>query len=69
MTVTETGHLDDFFRVHSSDKVMVNVLSLAEVEDAYKITYLPGEGFVVTFMKEIYSSHALASCTLLSGTM
>ena len=47
MTVTETGHLDDFFRVHSSDKVMINVLSLAEMENVYEITYLPGEGFVV----------------------
>jgi hypothetical protein len=47
MTVTETGHLDDFFRVHSSDKVMVNVLSLEEVEDLYEIMYLLGEGFIV----------------------
>jgi phosphotransferase system IIA component len=47
MTVTEMGHLDDFFRVHSSDKVMVKVLSLTEVEDMYEIIYLLGDGFVV----------------------
>ena len=34
MTVTEMGHLDDCFQVHSSNKVMVNM-------------YLPGEGYMV----------------------
>ena len=47
MTVSETGHLESFFRVHASEKAMANVLSFAEVEDKFDITYLPGEGFVV----------------------
>ena len=47
MTVSETGHLESFFRVHASEKAMANVLSFAEVEDKFNITYLPGEGFVV----------------------
>ena len=47
ITVSETGHLENFFSVYASEKAMANVLSFAEVEDRFKITYLPGEGFVV----------------------
>ena len=47
MIVAETGHLDSFFRVHSSEKAMANILSFAEVEDVYKIMYSLGQGFIV----------------------
>jgi hypothetical protein len=45
--MSEMGHLESFFRVHSSEKSMANVLSFAEVEDMFEITYLLGEGFMV----------------------
>ena len=47
MTVSETGCLESFYRVHASETAMANVLSFAEVEDMFEITYPLGEGFVV----------------------
>ena len=52
MTVTETGHMDSFFRVHSSEKVKANVLSFAEVEDMFKIMYQEKDS-LCTYMIEI----------------
>ncbi len=42
-----TGYLDDFFRVYASDETKANVLSFAEVEELYDITYVPREAFIV----------------------
>ena len=48
MVIDKTGYLKDpEIRVHSSEKAIANVLSFAEVEDKYEVTYLPQEGFVV----------------------
>ena len=47
MSVRETGYLDGFVRVHSSEQAVANVLSFAEVEDFANITYIPKEGFLV----------------------
>jgi hypothetical protein len=69
MTVTETGQLDDCFRVHSSDKVMVNVLSLAVVEDAYEITYSPEEGFMVNLHDRDIFLARIGKLMFLCGTM
>ena len=38
MTMSEMGHLESFFRVHSSEKSMANVLSYAEVKDVFEMT-------------------------------
>jgi hypothetical protein len=43
----ETGYLEDFFRVYTSTETKANVLSFADVEDLYKITYQPQESFTV----------------------
>jgi hypothetical protein len=43
----ETGYLPDFFRVYTSSDTKANVLSFADVEDLYKITYEPHESFTV----------------------
>ena len=40
MKVNKTGHLDGVFRVHSSEKAMADVLSFAQVEDLFEMTYL-----------------------------
>ncbi len=46
-TVDEEGYLDDFFRVYTSEDTHANVLSFSEVEDKYRITYVPQEAFIV----------------------
>jgi hypothetical protein len=46
-TVEETGYLDDFFHVYASTVTYANVLSFAEVEDRFPITYIPRESFTV----------------------
>jgi hypothetical protein len=38
---SETGYLDDFFRVYTSPDMMANVLSFSDVEGVYPITYQP----------------------------
>ncbi|MFN9982580.1 MAG: hypothetical protein ACK53Y_21815, partial [bacterium] len=40
-------YLEDFFRVFVSSETKANVLSFAEVEDMYEITYVPRTSFVV----------------------
>ena len=48
IVVNETGYLRDLdIRVYTNSKVMCSVVSFAEVEDRYKVLYLPREGFVV----------------------
>jgi hypothetical protein len=47
LVVEKTGYLDEFFRVYASENAKPNVLSLAEVEDMYRVTYKPGQAFVV----------------------
>jgi hypothetical protein len=43
----ETGYLEDFFRVYSSGETKAIVLSFADVEDMYMITYQPQGSFTV----------------------
>jgi hypothetical protein len=45
--IDETGYLEDFFRVYTSTKTKANVLSFADVEDLYTITYQPLKRFTV----------------------
>jgi hypothetical protein len=47
LRVKETGYLNEFFRVYASEDTRANVLSFANVEDLYDITYVRGESFVV----------------------
>jgi hypothetical protein len=46
-TVRDTGYLDEFFRVYTSEDTFANVLSFAEVEDAYPIRNISQESFMV----------------------
>ncbi len=47
LTVDRKGYLDDFFDVYASEHMKANVLSFSEVEDAYDITCVPHEAFIV----------------------
>jgi hypothetical protein len=47
LVAEKTGYLDEFFRVYASEDAKPNVLSLAKVEDMYKVMYMPGQAFVV----------------------
>jgi hypothetical protein len=47
MEVKEKGMLRDFFEVYSSLDTRANVLSFAEVEDQFPISYVPQIGFIV----------------------
>jgi hypothetical protein len=47
LSTNTTGYLEDFFRVFVSSETKANVLSFAEVEDMYEITYVPCTSFVV----------------------
>ncbi len=40
-TVEREGYLDDFFKVYASEDTHANILSFSEVEDMYKIMYVP----------------------------
>ncbi len=46
-TVDKEGYLDNFFRVYTSEDTHTNVLSFSEVEDKYRIMYVPQEAFIV----------------------
>jgi hypothetical protein len=46
LVVDKKGYLPDFFEVYTSEETKANVLSFAEVEDKYRITYIH-EAFVV----------------------
>ncbi len=41
------GYLQDFFRVYASKQANPSMLSLSDVEDLYKVSYVPDEVFVV----------------------
>ncbi len=45
--MTKMGYLDEFFHVYASENTKPNVLSLAEVEDMYAVTYMLGQAFIV----------------------
>jgi hypothetical protein len=47
LVAMHTGYLDEFFRVYASEKAKPNELSLAEVEDMYAVTYVPGLVFTI----------------------
>jgi hypothetical protein len=47
LVVNKTGYLPNFFEVYASEETKANVLSFAEVEDKYRITYIPQEAFIV----------------------
>jgi len=42
-----TGYLQEFFRVYASEQANPSVLCLSDVEDMYRVTYVPGEAFVI----------------------
>ena len=45
--VDHTGFLDPLFRVYTSEDTQANILSLAEVEDKFLVTYVPQENFLI----------------------
>jgi hypothetical protein len=47
LRMKETSYLNEFFRVYASEDMKANVLSFADVEDLYDVTYVRGESFVV----------------------
>jgi hypothetical protein len=47
LIVEHVGMLDGFFEVYASEKTKANVLSFAEVEDKYEITYVRVKTFTV----------------------
>jgi hypothetical protein len=47
LVVSETGYLQDFFRVYATKDTKANVLCFMDVEDLYKITYKQGTSFTV----------------------
>jgi hypothetical protein len=51
LMVDRKGYLDDFFDVYASEHTKANILSCSEVEDAYDITYVPREAFIVHLPK------------------
>jgi hypothetical protein len=47
LIVEHVGMLDGFFEVYASEKTKANVLSFAEVEDKYEISYVRAQTFTV----------------------
>jgi len=47
LIVDKVGMLDGFFQVYASEETKANVLSFADVEDKYEITYVRGQMFTV----------------------
>jgi hypothetical protein len=47
LIVDQVGDLEGFFEVYASEHTKANILSFAEVEDMYKVTYKGGAAFVV----------------------
>jgi hypothetical protein len=47
LVVDKRGYLPDFYEVYTSEETKANVLSFVEVEDRYRITYVPKEAFIV----------------------
>jgi hypothetical protein len=52
LIANKVGMLDGFFQVYASEETKANVLSLADVEDKYKITYVRGQTFTVHMPEE-----------------
>jgi len=52
LIVNKVGMLDVFFQVYASEHTKVNVLSFADVEDKYEITYVHGQKFTVHMPEE-----------------
>jgi len=52
LIVDKVGMLDVFFQVYASEETKVNVLSFADVEDKYEITYVRGQTFTVHMLEE-----------------
>jgi hypothetical protein len=51
MKVNKVGDLLSFFKVYASAETKANVLSFADVEDLYDITYVRQQAFVVHIQK------------------
>ena len=49
--VDQSGYLDPLFSVYTSKETKTNILSFAQVEDEYPITYVPQESFTVHLPK------------------
>ena len=47
MKVNTTGELPGFFRCRTSDEIDTNILSLAEIEDHFRVVYTPKKKFTV----------------------
>jgi hypothetical protein len=47
LVAMQTGYLDEFFCIYVSEQAKPNVLSLADVEDVYEVTYILGQAFIV----------------------
>jgi hypothetical protein len=47
LVVAQTGYLNEFFWVYARLQARPNVLSLADVEDMFTVTYIPGQAFIV----------------------
>jgi hypothetical protein len=47
LKAVDTGYLEVFFHVYSSEQANPSVLSLSDVEDMYKVTYVPRKAFIV----------------------
>ncbi len=47
LIVDRVGTLEGFFQVFASEHTKANVLSFAEVEDKYRVTYVAQKAFVV----------------------
>jgi hypothetical protein len=47
LVVDKKGYLQEFFEVYTSADTKANVLSFLEVEEKYKIIYIPKEAFIV----------------------
>lgn len=43
----DMGYLQDFSPIHASESMHANILSLADVEDIYPVTYIPTKLFIV----------------------
>ncbi|MFN9982427.1 MAG: hypothetical protein ACK53Y_21045, partial [bacterium] len=46
-TMERVGFLDGFFECHACDNCPANILSMADVEDRFAITWTPGDSIVV----------------------
>jgi hypothetical protein len=52
LIVDKVGMMDGFFQVYASEETKANVLSFADVEDKFEITYVRGQTFTVHIPEE-----------------